>query len=254
MNHFALNPHLRKKKQQAIRDKLKPIARLFFFSCLIPLIAYVFATLFPATTPSEFEELEKATALVSTFDGTGTAFLVSDNKLLTARHVVEGLELGEKLDLVFENINPIISTTATLLWRDNTNYEEELNVDYFTTDVAVLELDDPEAIRDVLPLALGDSDLIVNLTPIVTIGYPKGDYSITRGDINNTEMEGFDLFKLDAATNHGNSGGPVISIEEKVVIGMLVGGRGGQNIQGENVANKINNILRLIENAGIDLE
>ena len=91
------------------------------------------------------------------------------------------------------------------------------------------------------------------MTSIIAIGYPSGDYSITEGGINSDKVNDLELFKLDAATNPGNSGGPIISQDDHTVIGMLVGQKGGIT-EGENIANKINNIMQLLENNGVSIE
>lgn len=252
MNHYALSPQLRRKKLQKLRTELKPVGQFFIISSLLPFLAWMIAGLFPAKAPNEFADLEEATALISTMEGTGTGFLISADKLLTARHVVNDLQIGDQVDVVFEKVRQPINTTATLQWRDGTSLPDEVDLDYFLTDVAVLQLSQPEAASEIIPLSLGDSDLVANLMPIVTIGYPGGDYSITRGEINNLDAQGKDLFKLDPATNPGNSGGPVISLDSKEVIGIVVGQQNGA--QGENYAIKINNILMLLQQAGINLD
>jgi S1-C subfamily serine protease len=202
---------------------------------------------------SQFKDWEQATALVTTSDASGTAFLVSATKLLTARHVVENLKIGDPVTLVFDRVNANTPIAARLQWKDQTTYTPEQELDYFITDLAVLSIDDPTLVEQIIPLDLGDSEGIGTLTEVVAIGYPNGDFAITEGKINNETYEGRELFKLDAAVNSGNSGGPLISKDEGLVIGMLVGGRRNA-AQGENVGNKVNNIRNLLEKHQIVLE
>lgn len=254
MNHFDITPVLRDQKKIKLQRKAKGPTFAFFALTTLPLLVYflfhfgVFKSLFK----SPIQALEEATSLVTTNTGVGTGFLVSNEKLLTARHVVEELNVGESVNLLFENVDPPIETTAIIEWIDETPHSDGVSLDYFLTDVALLKLVEPELINNIKPMVLGSSDDIPNLTPIIAIGYPSGDYSITEGNINSDNVEGKELFKLDAATNPGNSGGPIISKDDHTVIGMLVGQRGGI-IEGENVANKINNILNLIENGGKEI-
>ena len=72
----------------------------------------------------------------------------------------------------------------------------------------------------------------------------------TIGTINNTKFQGLNLFKLDATSNPGNSGGPCILKDDNSVIGILVGGS-GPYVQGENVAIKIDNVKRILNGVGI---
>ena len=118
----------------------------------------------------------------------------------------------------------------------------------------MLKLDDPSIVQDagIYPLSIGDSDGLGNLTPVIAIGYPNGDYSIKRGDINSDSVDDLALFKIDNAMNPGDSGGPLVLEDEQTVIGMMVGGLTGA--EGENVANKINNIMVLLDEAGVVLD
>ena len=255
MDHFDLTPKLRQEKQVALKKQLLTPMYSFGFVCVLPLFLFMlfYFGVFKTTKKGEFEDLEKATALVTTNNGVGTAFLISYSQLLTARHVVEDLAVGDKVDLVFERHDPQIMTKATIEWIDQTSYPPDLNLDYFLTDLAILKLDNPGLIETIDPLTLGNSDDIPNLTPIIAIGYPNGEYSITRGDINSNEIDGKPLFKIDAATNPGNSGGPLISADDETVIGMMVGQRKGI-VQGENIANKVNNIVGLMDQGGVVIQ
>ena len=255
MSNFALTPQSNRKQQVNLIRKGKPPAYLLAFSCLLLVIIYAlyFFDILDFKQSREYQDWEAATALVTTSNSTGTAFLVSYEKLLTARHVVEDLPIGAVVNLIFDRVEPKINAIATLEWKDETSYGDN-DINYFTTDLAVLKLENPSVVENLYPLFIGDSDFAEPLaTEVVAVGYPAGDFSITKGTINNDEFEGTQLFKVDVASNPGNSGGPLISLDDDTVIGMLVGQRGGV-VQGENIANKSNNISALLQQHGITLE
>jgi S1-C subfamily serine protease len=77
-----------------------------------------------------------------------------------------------------------------------------------------------------------------------------GDYSITKGNINSEKYQGVNLFKLDATSNPGNSGGPCILKDDNTVIGILVGSSATAQ-QGENVALKIDDVKKILKSANI---
>lgn len=255
MSVFELTPQRNQKQQSELFRRSQGPSVLFWFATALPAIVYLlfYFGVFSATPTSEFKDWEEATALVTAGGASGTAFLVSYEKLLTARHVVEDVEEGGSVTLIFDRADPKITTTATLEWKDDTGYPDN-DISYFTTDVAVLRLDDPSVVEILLPFSLGNSDDAQPLaTEVVAVGYPIGDFSITRGDINSDNFEGKELFKVNVATNPGNSGGPLLSLDDDTVIGMLVGQRGGV-VQGENIANKANNITMLLKKNGISIE
>jgi len=184
--------------------------------------------------------------------GVGTAFLISPTTLLTARHMVIGKNIGDQVELFFEKSKPQLKVTATIKYIARTAVQiqpQGVPFDYFLTDFAVLTV--PE-ITDIQPLNLGSSIDANNLDEVILVGYPQGDFSITRGDINSDKYQGFDLFKLDATANPGNSGGPCISRTDNTVIGILVGGS-GKFAQGENVAIKIDDVVKIAKQDGIKL-
>jgi len=105
-------------------------------------------------------------------------------------------------------------------------------------------------ITDIEPLILGESSAVENLDEVILIGYPNGDYSITKGNINSQKYHDANLFKLDATSNPGNSGGPCILKNDNTVIGILVGGSSIAK-QGENIALKIDDVKSMLDRAGI---
>ena len=92
------------------------------------------------------------------------------------------------------------------------------------SDVAVIKVD-PNKV-DLKPLPLGDSDKVVVGEPVVAIGNPLGyDFSITSGIVSATGRSlqapnGQTIpngIQTDAAINQGNSGGPLIDSQGKVI-------------------------------------
>lgn len=132
---------------------------------------------------------------------------------------------GKKLVLtnahVAENANFIQVRSA------NTSeiYEARAKVVAYQCDLALLEVDDPEFNERVQAVELGD---MVNLKQdVMTVGFPMGgnELSISTGIVSRIEvgdysMSGQDLLQVqvDAAINHGNSGGPVFSGDKVVGI------------------------------------
>jgi len=226
---------------------------VFLVALALPFILYALFYFKVIHSKSPFSsDIQEPVAKVVTQTGSGTAFLINETTLLTARHVVAQLKIGDEVDLIFENTKNKFQTKAKVKFIAATTdsaVNGSVPIEYFLSDVAVLEV---QKITDITPLVLGESDGVANLDEVVLIGYPGGDYSITKGSINSTSYQGFNLFKLDAASNPGNSGGPCILKNDNTVIGILVGGNSTAH-QGENVALKISDVKKLLGTAKIAL-
>jgi len=200
--------------------------------------------------PSFASDIQEPVAKVITKNGIGTAFLISPTTLLTARHVVDGMSVGDEVELSFEHSPSQMQVKAKIKYitpTDKQIIEGQVETAYFMTDMAVLEV---SGINDIEPLVLGESSVVENLDEVILIGYPNGDYSITKGNINSQKYHDADLFKLDATSNPGNSGGPCILKNDNTVIGILVGGSAIAK-QGENIALKIDDVKSILSKAGI---
>ncbi|MEM7387695.1 MAG: serine protease [Verrucomicrobiota bacterium] len=139
--------------------------------------------------------------------GTGTGFLIGENRFMTNAHVV-----SNSIQLLVKK------------YGDPEKYSARILHIAHDCDLAILELDDPAPFRNVKPLPIGD---IPKLESTVTvIGYPMGGrrLSTTRGVVSRIDFQpyshsGADLHltaQIDAAINPGNSGGPVMQ-DGKVV-------------------------------------
>jgi S1-C subfamily serine protease len=207
----------------------------------------------PYNNPSFTNDIQEPVAKVITQSGTGTAFLISPTLLLTARHVIDGMATGDEVELFFEHSQNQQQVKAKIRYITPTNKQivivnDQVDTEYFLTDMAVLEVSE---INDIEPLILGESSVVENLDEVILIGYPNGDYSITKGNINSQKYHNVDLFKLDATSNPGNSGGPCILKNDNTVIGILVGGSSIAK-QGENIALKIDDVKTILDKIGIN--
>ncbi len=248
----GVTEYIHENNRVSILKKIRIVTALFILTILLPFIIYFLFYFGIVTGKGAFNSnIQEPVAKVIVRDGVGTAFLISPTTLLTARHVVENYKVGDQVDLIFEHSKNQFQTKAIIKFITPTTQlttNDAVPLDYFLSDVAILEI--PE-VNDITPLVLGESDAVVNLDEVILIGYPNGDYSITKGNINSNTYQGLNLFKLDAASNPGNSGGPCIRKDDNTVIGILVGGSLIAK-QGENIAVKIDDVKKILEKAKIN--
>lgn len=248
---IGITENIQETKRVGVVKQINLVTTLLLFSLFLPFLIYIIFYFGIVTGKSVFNsDIQEPVAKVITQSGVGTAFLISPTLLLTARHVVENNKIGDEVDLIFDHSKSQLQTKAKVKYIAQTSIQSvgnQVSLDYFLTDVAVLEV---SSISDIAPLVLGSSDTVNNLDDVILIGFPNGDYSITKGSINNVKYQGLNLFKLDATSNRGNSGGPCILKNDNTVIGILVGSNATAK-QGENVALKIDDVKRLLENAKI---
>jgi S1-C subfamily serine protease len=251
---LGITDNLQEIKRIAIKKRIGVVTTVFLSTMLLPFILFILFhfNIVPSKAPFS-NDLQEPVAKLINQDRIGTAFLISPTKMITARHMVENLSIGSTVSVIFEKAKSPTTIIAKVIYIAPTSSQPptdgKVGMDYFLSDVAVLEV--PE-ISGIEPLELGESSSINTLDEVVLIGYPNNDYSITKGSINSTSFQGMDLFKLDAASNPGNSGGPCILKEDNSVIGILVGGSGA-NYQGENIAIKIDNVKKLLLSSGINI-
>jgi putative serine protease PepD len=137
----------------------------------------------------------------------GSGFVIDKaGHIITNEHVVEG---ARSIEVSFSNND---SMKARLVGKDP------------STDIAVLKVDARS--RALTPLAFGNSDGIRVGDSVVAIGNPFGyDRTVTAGIISAigrqiTAPNSFTIdhvIQTDAAINHGNSGGPLIDAQGRVI-------------------------------------
>ena len=175
----------------------------------------------------------------------GTGFVVDgEGYILTNAHVVD--ESGQRASSVTVVFNKGGSETQRVPG-------ELVGVDV-GSDVAVIKVDPGKV--DLKALPLGDSDKVVVGEPVVAIGNPLGyDFSITAGIVSATGRSlqapnGQTIpngIQTDAAINQGNSGGPLINDQGRVIgINEQIASQGGGN-DGLGFAVPINTAIRSLE-------
>jgi S1-C subfamily serine protease len=153
-------------------------------------------------------------------ESTGSGFVIDEEGLiLTNAHVVEA---ATEIQVTFSDSHTV---SATPVGKD---------VD---TDLALLRV--PSEGEDLQPLELGDSSTVQVGDPTVAIGNPFGlERTLTTGVVSAlqrrlTAPSGFaidDVIQTDAALNPGNSGGPLLDADGRVIginSQIATGGAGG---------------------------
>ena len=138
---------------------------------------------------------------------TGSGFVISDEgHIVTNQHVVDNAQSVE------------------VEFSDGTEVDAEIVGTDPSTDIAVLDVDRPASDLTVLQFAPTGGLEVGN--PVVVLGSPFGlEGSLTTGVISAVGREiqspnGFTIenaVQTDAALNHGNSGGPVLDTQGRVV-------------------------------------
>jgi S1-C subfamily serine protease len=114
--------------------------------------------------------------------------------------------------------------SISVRFSDGSRYAAQLVGADPSTDLAVVEVNAPESV--LTPLALGDSGDVDVGDDVVALGSPFGlEGTITSGIVSAlhrqmTAPNNFtitDSIQTDAAINHGNSGGPLLDLQGRVI-------------------------------------
>ncbi len=137
----------------------------------------------------------------------GSGF-VYDNQghIITNQHVVDGAE------------------SVSVRFADGSTHDATVVGSDPSTDLAVLKVDAPASLLK--PLRLGKSSELAVGDGVIAIGSPFGlEQTVTTGIVSALNRQinspnGFaidDAIQTDAAINHGNSGGPLLDLEGRVI-------------------------------------
>jgi S1-C subfamily serine protease len=178
----------------------------------------------------------------------GSGFVIDkEGHIVTNFHVVDG---ASEIEVSFSNQDTV---KATIVGTDP------------STDLALLEVDvDAKALT---PLSLADSDAVEVGDPVVAIGNPFGlERTVTAGIVSALQREvraPNDLtidhvIQTDAPINSGNSGGPLIDAQGRVIgvnsqIETAQGSTGNVGIGFAVPSNTVKSVVaQLLENGRVD--
>lgn len=145
---------------------------------------------------------------------TGSGFIISnDGYILTNNHVV-----NPKVNTGFYSVSEASKVTVTL--HDKTKLEAKIVGTDELTDLAVIKIEKAN-----LPaVEFGDSDQLKIGEFVMAVGRPLSfENSVTVGVVSGVDREikqnnsSFNAIQTDAAINSGNSGGPLVNSDGKVV-------------------------------------
>jgi putative serine protease PepD len=152
------------------------------------------------STPSQFEGSDRQQAQ-------GSGFVYDDEgHVVTNQHVVDGAD-----------------SVTVRLWNGSTYDARVVGTDP-STDLAVLKVDAPLSVLE--PLRVADSSEVVVGDDVYALGSPFGlEGTLTTGIVSALHRQmkapnGFtinDSIQTDAAINHGNSGGPLLDGQGRVI-------------------------------------
>ncbi len=137
--------------------------------------------------------------------GSGSGFIITEGRVITNNHVIA------KVNDITVELSDGRTVSAEVLGGDE------------TVDLAVLKLKQPFDITTLTPATLGDSSALEVGTIIAAIGNALDlGISMTTGIISargriHEQINSLDLIQIDAAINHGNSGGPLVDLDGRVV-------------------------------------
>jgi len=161
-------------------------------------------TLLQASTSADFsgiiEEAIKGVVTIRTDIGQGTGFIISsDGYVVTNYHVIKGAKAAG-----------IITYDGELHQVELIGYDENM-------DIGLLKIP-----GDYDKLKLANSDDVQIGEKVIAIGNPLGlQFSVSEGIVSGTHREGLNNLEVyiqtDASLNPGNSGGPLINKEGKVI-------------------------------------
>ena len=136
-------------------------------------------------------------------DGSGSGFVVSQDGLIVTNAHVVGRNSSVEVKFVDGR-----SYDGRVLGRDD------------TLDLAVVQV---ESRLPFQPMTLGDANSVQVGDPVVALGFPLGnalgrDYTATTGMVSSLRTVGtVEQIQTDAALNPGNSGGPLVDQEGRVI-------------------------------------
>lgn len=168
----------------------------------------------------------------------GSGFILSENGyILTNYHVIEYAHKA--------------GTEATVMLHDGTKYPATIVGVEESNDIAVLKID----ANKLHPVEFGDSDELLVGDSVYAVGNPLGEleFSMSSGHVSakdrlimtEDKTEPINMFQIDAAVNHGNSGGPAYN-DKGQVVGIITAKYQDNGVEGLGFAIPINDVVSIV--------
>lgn len=197
-------------------------------------------------TPSDLSPV----VLLDVGDGSGSAIYIGNNQLLTAAHVVRGMDVNDYCVITFVDPNSTsgdeVRAQAQLLAYGDLRKGD-------TQDYALLQIRALDASRFAQPYMVGNSKPVKVGDPIKVEGFPGGHYMKTDGTVSSIMAEeNPEFFVVSAGAWPGNSGGALLDKNNKVIGVVTLKGVGETNV-GQTFVLKIDNIRKELLSKGFTI-
>lgn len=205
-----------------------------------------------------WQDCQKSICSISFFNsthqkmGSGTGFKVN-NYLVTNNHVFAAV------GAVTVNLRFVEIDGNSTLAEKNMTYAEfqsklETGMPESSWDFAIIKLDDAE-FKNIPSLTLSNSSSIEVGHDIAVLGFQfeQTNLSIKKGILSSKYTRaGVNYMQVDVSVNHGNSGGPLIDVENNTVVGIVTRKHTGLTQAFDNLLQSFdNNITALNAAKGI---
>ena len=207
-----------------MKKRLKRLAALLFALALIGANGTCFAIRF------NMDEICDSVVVVHTSNSVGTGFAISNNMIVTNHHVVD------------------TTTHYTIETRSGTLLEGRLIGSDESRDLSLVEV-----IGGNLPTIPMTTDIPPLGAEVFAVGSPQGlGFTVSGGVISTAEREvdGITYIQTDAATNPGNSGGPLLN-ELGQVIG--VNNMKVQDADRISLAIPMSSVVEFLRDSGVEV-
>lgn len=196
----------------------KSVLPPFIVQIIVIALLILIPSIFHKTFFSKGEGNMSNIVLIKVPSGSGSAVYIGDNLLLSAAHVFEGMNEGDRCDVVFcdpdSTERPVQTTKAVLLTKGNFKVAS-------SEDYALLRTEYRNVDEIAKPCPLGAHSMKTG-EEVVLEGYPGG-YSTTGGQICNIAFSGDkNIYMVDAKAWHGNSGGALKNKKTGELAGIVI--------------------------------
>ncbi|WJS96800.1 serine protease [Flavobacterium johnsoniae] len=161
--------------------------------------------------------------------GAGTAFIVAENKMMTASHVLRGPLKDYAVIFGYRVLNTF-GTAESSISADDVYFLSEIIKNDPDLDITIFKTDRPIK-RPIL--AYEKSSLLKKGNEIYMLGYPMGLPQKLAINANISDESNYQFFYTTLDSFQGNSGSPVFNLKSHKLIGVLVSGMIDYELRGD---------------------